>query len=325
LQGVYRRYVEGQTLLRIVTAQKNKARRHTVLRLLFLSPLFLLGGCSLNQVPVLSPDGPIASTERDLLLVAVSLMLIVVIPVFAMAAWFVWHYRARNTRARYEPEWSYSAGIDAIVWLVPAAIVIVLGTLVWNYTNRLDPYKPIASSKPPLHIEAISLDWKWLFIYPQQHIAAVNELVIPDKRPISLKLTSDTVMNSLYLPGLAGQIYAMAGMQTRLNMLADAPAQLTGLNTQYSGSGFADQHFAVRVVRPGAFDAWTKKVRQSPKMLDAANYARLEKPTTNVPVTHYSAVEPDLFDKVIAKYTDGRTPRKYRRIVHVSSRNSRRS
>lgn len=312
-------------MLRIVTAQSNKTRRHAVLRLLFLSPLFLLGGCSLKRLPVLSPDGPIASTERDLLLVAVSLMLIVVIPVFVMAAWFAWHYRAQNSRSRYEPEWSYSAGIDAIVWLVPTAIVIVLGTLVWNYTNRLDPYKPIASSKPPLRVEAISLDWKWLFIYPQQHIAAVNELVIPDKRPISLKLTSDTVMNSLYIPGLAGQIYTMAGMQTRLNMLADAPVRLTGRNTQYSGSGFADQHFVVRVVRPTAFNDWIEKLRQSPKVLDAANYARLEKPTTNVPVTLYSAVEPDLFDKVIAKYTGGRTPRKYRRVVRVPSQSLRRS
>ncbi len=293
-----------------------------MLRLVFVSPLLLLGGCSLKQFPVLSPDGPIASTERDLLLVAVGLMLIVVIPVFVMAGWFAWHYRESNRKARYEPEWTYSAGIDAVVWLVPTAIVIVLGVLVWTYTNRLDPYKPLASARPPLPIEAISLDWKWLFIYPQQHVAVVNQLIIPSGRPVSLRLTSDTVMNAFYVPGLAGQIYTMAGMQTRLHMLADAPARFTGRNTQYSGSGFASQHFAARAVREATFKAWIKRVERSPKILNATAYARLEQPKADVPVTYYSAVEPNLFDKVIAKYAGGEAVHPNRRMTMASGENA---
>jgi len=257
-------------------------------------------------------------------LVAVGLMLIVVIPVFVMAGWFAWHYRASNRKARYEPEWTYSAGIDAVVWLVPTAIVIVLSVLVWTYTNRLDPYKPLASAKPALPIEAISLDWKWLFIYPQQHVAIVNQLIIPSGRPISLRLTSDTVMNAFYVPGLAGQIYTMAGMQTRLHMLADAPARFTGRNTQYSGSGFAGQHFVVRAIGEAAFDAWIKRVERSPKILNAAAYVRLEKPKTNAPVTYYSAVEPNLFDKVIAKYAGGKNPHPNWRMTMASGEKAER-
>ena len=286
-----------------MSPSKNKKLRRVALRLLLFSPLLLLSSCSLQQVPVLHTDGPIAATERDLLLGAAALMLIVVIPVFVMVAWFAWHYRASNTSARYMPEWGFSAKIEAAVWLVPTAIVLILGVMVWIYTDQLDPYKTLAiKGDPPLQVEAISLDWKWLFIYPKQHIATVNELVIPTKRPISFKLTSDTVMNSLYIPGLVGQIYTMAGMRTRLNMLADAPGHFTGLNTQYSGTGFSDQHFAVRAVPTARFSAWIKKVKRTPKRLDAAAYARLEKPTSDVPVTLYSAVEPDLFSKVIAKY-----------------------
>lgn len=289
-------------MLRIVTAQKNKTRRHVLLRLPFLSPLVLLGGCSLRQIPVLSPDGPIALTERDLLLTAVGLMLIVVIPVFVMAAWFTWHYRASNTRARYEPEWSYSIGIDAVIWLVPVAIVAVLSAMVFIYSQRLDPYRPIESNKPPLRVEAISLDWKWVFIYPKQHIATVNELVIPTGTPVNMKLTSDTVMDSLYIPGLVGQVYTMAGMQTRLHMLAKKPGSFIGRNTNFSGRDFADQRFSVRALPAASFRTWIAKVKHSPKTLDAAAYARLERPGTSGAVI-YAAVEPNLFFKIIAKYS----------------------
>ena len=276
--------------------------RYGALRLLLLSPLLLLGGCSLKQMPVLSPDGPVASTERDLLFVAVGLTLIVVIPVFVMAAWFTWHYRASNTCARYEPEWSYSAGIDAVIWSVPIAIVAVLGAMVFIYSQQLDPYKPIASTKPPLRIEAISLDWKWVFIYPKLHIATVNELVVPTGRPVSMKLTSDTVMDSLYIPGLVGQIYTMAGMQTRLHMLVKKSGSFIGRNTNFSGRDFADQHFAVRAVPAAGFRTWLAKVKRSPQTLGAATYAQLERPGTSGALI-YSKVEPNLFYKVITKYS----------------------
>ena len=185
-----------------------------------VSAAFLAGGC---DAVVLNPKGPIADAERGLLFDAFSVMLIVVVPVIVMAFLFAWRYRASNRNARYEPTWANSARIDAVVWLVPALIVIAVGVLVWRSTHKLDPYREIASNVPPLDIQVVAQDWKWLFIYPEQGIAVVNQMAIPSGRPISLRITSDTVMNSFYVPALAGQIYAMAGMQTRLQMLADAP------------------------------------------------------------------------------------------------------
>lgn len=270
--------------------------------MLSLSPALLLGACGVNAFPVLSTDGPVASTERDLLFSAVGLMLIVVIPVFVMTGWFAWHYRASNVTARYMPHWSSSSLVEAFIWLIPIAIITGLGAIVWIYSYRLDPYRALAANKSPLHVETISLDWKWLFIYPQQHIATVNRLVIPSDRPINMKLTSDTVMDAFYVPGLVGQIYTMAGMQTQLHTLADKPACFSGLNTMYSGRGFSDQHFPVEAIPAASFRAWIKDVKRSPLVLNAATYSRLHRPSTNVPATYYSAVEPNLFYKVIAKY-----------------------
>jgi cytochrome o ubiquinol oxidase subunit 2 len=267
----------------------------------------LLGsGCELSHAPILDPKGPIALAERDLLLSAVVLMLIVIIPVFVMAFLFAWRYRSSNDKARYTPNWSYSIPIDAVIWLVPALIVVSLGFLLWSSTHKLDPYKPIDPTVRPLAIEVVAQDWKWLFIYPEQGIAVVNQLVFPSRTPLSLKLTSDTVMNSFFIPGLGGQIYAMPGMQTRLHLLADAPGRFTGRNTQYSGAGFADQHFEAIAASPEDFDAWVAKVKQSPGKLDGVAYHALAAPRRAHPITYYSAVEPNLFDTIIAKYTRGR-------------------
>ena len=191
-----------------------------------LGVALLASGCDLRHAPILDPKGPIALAERDLLFTAVVLMLIVIIPVFVMTFLFAWRYRSSNGKARYTPDWSYSARIDAVIWLVPALIVIALGVLVWSNTHKLDPYRPIDSAVPPLEVEVVAQDWKWLFIYPEQEIAVVNQLVFPSQRPLSLKITSDTVMNSFFIPALGGQIYAMAGMQTRLQLLADAPGAI---------------------------------------------------------------------------------------------------
>jgi cytochrome o ubiquinol oxidase subunit 2 len=261
-----------------------------------------LSGCGLADSPVLDPHGPIALLERNLMLTAIGLMLIVIVPVFGLTFWFARRYRASNTRARYAPDWSYSPVIDAVVWLIPIAIVAILGYLLWTRTHALDPFRPVAGNGPPLKVEVVAQDWKWLFIYPEQNIAAVNELVLPSGRPIQLILTSDTVMNSFYIPGLAGQIFAMAGMRTKLNLRADRPVVLRGRNTQYSGRGFADQHFLVRATSAARFDAWVAKARRSPKTLDAAAYAALAKPSKKVPVSYYSAVEPNLFAHIVAKY-----------------------
>ncbi|MGE0576452.1 MAG: ubiquinol oxidase subunit II [Reyranella sp.] len=261
----------------------------------------LAGGC--DRMVVLNPKGPIADAERGLLFDAFSVMMLVIVPVILLAFWFAWRYRASNRAARYEPKWSESTLVDSIVWLIPAAIVIAVAVLVWRSTHRLDPYRPIASDLPPLDIQVVGQDWKWLFIYPEQGVASVNQMAIPTGRPVSLRITSDTVMNSFYVPALAGQIYAMAGMQTRLQMLASQPGKFVGRNTQYSGGGFSDQFFEVLASPPGEFDAWVAKAKQAPDKLDPPTYARLAVRSRNVPFTYYSAVEPHLFDSIVAKYT----------------------
>src|SRR5215475_9516253 len=229
-------------------------------------------------------------------------MMLVIVPVIVMALVFAWRYRASNRRATYAPTWAYSARVDAVVWLIPALIVIAVAVLVWRSTHKLDPYREIASSAPPLDVQVVAQDWKWLFVYPEQGIAVVNQMAIPVGRPISLRITSDTVMNSFYVPALAGQIYAMAGMQTRLQMLANAPGKFVGRNTQYSGGGFSDQFFEVVALPPAEFDAWVARAKQAPNRLDLPTYAKLAEKSRLNPVTLYSAVEPRLFDQIIEKF-----------------------
>jgi cytochrome o ubiquinol oxidase subunit 2 len=254
----------------------------------------LLGGCS--TILLFNPKGPIGESERFLILVAIGLMAIVVIPVFIMAFWFSVKYRASNTASTYTPKWSYSGKIDLVMWAVPVAIIVVLATLTWHMTHALDPYKPIPSAQKPVNIQAVSLDWKWLFIYPDLNIATVNQLTFPAKVPLSFKLTSQTVMTSFFIPQLGSQMYAMGGMQTQLNLLADKPGIYAGHNNQISGIGYANMHFQAHAVSPEEFQAWLEKVRQSPEKLDLNRYKQLTQPNDGYyPVTYFSAVEPDLF------------------------------
>ena len=271
-----------------------------LLGLASLCVAFLLAGCS--EMLVLNPKGPIGDAERTLIYVAIALMLIVVIPVFVMAVWFPWKYRASNTKAAYTPKWGYSARIDLVVWLVPIAIITALSILVWVETHRLNPYKPIASSVEPIHIEAVSLDWKWLFIYPDQDIAVVNQLVFPAKVPLSFRITSDTVMTSFFIPQLGSQIYAMAGMQTRLHLMADEPGIYRGQNQQFSGAGFSHMHFKAMAVTQREFDQWVEKTKQSSNKLDLARYGEIQKPSIGYPVTFFSSVKPGLFGHIISQY-----------------------
>lgn len=263
--------------------------------------VLLTSGCSFIEAPILNPKGPIALAERDILFRALAIMMIVVVPVFAMTFWFAWRYRASNRRARYEPDWE-SSKLDVAIWIVPGLIVASLGVHVWLSTHALDPYKPLQSPAKPLEIQAVAQDWKWLFVYPEQGIASVNEMAFPSNVSVSLKITSDTVMNSFFIPALAGQIYAMAGMQTRLNLSAHEPGRFVGRNTQYSGRGFADQQFAAVAMTPADFDAWVARVKASPQKLDAASYAELARPSAAHPVTYYSDVAAGLFDAIIRKY-----------------------
>ena len=265
-----------------------------------LGMVMILTGC--DQLPVLNPKGPIGDSERLLIITTFSLMLIVVIPVFVMAFWFSRKYRAANTEATYAPKWAYSAKIDWVIWLVPITIVIVLAYFTWTSTFRLDPYKPIASAHAPIAIEVVSLDWKWLFIYPEQDIAVVNQLVFPVNVPLSFRLTSDSVMTSFFIPQLGSQMYAMAGMQTRLNLMANEPGVYTGHNQEFSGRGYADMHFKAIATTSEEFHAWVEKVRQSPDILDADRFGQLRQPTTGSPVTFFSSVQPGLFKQIVSKY-----------------------
>jgi cytochrome o ubiquinol oxidase subunit 2 len=269
--------------------------------LLSLGAVTLLGGCS--TMVLFDPKGPIGEAERFVIIAAIVLMAIVVIPVFLMAFWFPRKYRASNTASTYMPKWSYSGKIDFFMWAVPFAIVMVLAILAWTSTHALDPYKPIPSARKPINIEAISLNWKWLFIYPDQNIATVNQIAFPVKVPLSFKITSDTVMTSFFIPQLGSQIYAMAGMQTRLHLLANKPGVYTGQNQQLSGRGFSDMYFQAHAVSPKEFQAWVQKIKQSPEKLDLNRYEQLAKPSVGYyPVTYFSTVKPGLFEYIVRKY-----------------------
>lgn len=272
-------------------------------RWMILLGALLLAGCSgIGHGSFLHPHGPIAADDRHTLLITVLLMLIVVVPVFILTPLFAWRYRRGNTRAVYRPRWEFSLPLEILVWGVPVLIVIALGVIVWQQSHRLDPYRPIASASAPLDVQVIGMDWKWLFIYPQEHIATVNELVIPANRPVHMSLTSDTVMQSLLVPELAGQIYAMAGMRTQLNMLASHTGTYLGENTQYNGDGFQKQKFQVHAVSAAQFAHWVEQVRSNGQTLDAARYALLAKPSVLPAPEQFGNVTPGLFYQVIGHF-----------------------
>ncbi|MGF7240171.1 cytochrome o ubiquinol oxidase subunit 2 [Pseudomonas oryzihabitans] len=267
-----------------------------------------LTGCSPLQHGFLAPAGLAASGERDLLLWIVGLALVVVLPVILLTPLIVWRYRHGNTRAAYRPRWEFSWLLDVFAWGVPALIVAVLAFLVWTRTHSLDPYRSPTPGEAPLEVQVIGLDWKWLFLYPEQGIATVNELVLPAGRPVQLRLTSDTVMQSLLLPRLGGQIYAMAGMQTQRYLQVPAPGQFEGRNAQYSGEGFQDQHFPIRVLAEADFQAWTRQVGQAREALDCAHYQVLARPGTLEQAAEWRLTQPALFAWVLARYRQDPVP-----------------
>jgi cytochrome o ubiquinol oxidase subunit 2 len=263
----------------------------------------LLSGCS--KMALIDPKGQVAADEKHLIIVSTLLMLIVVIPVIVLTLWFAWHYRASNTKATYTPNWSYSHRIEAVCWGVPIAIILVLGTITWRTTHALDPYRPLDSKVKPIEIDVVALDWKWLFIYPEQHIATVNEIAIPTDVPVNFKVTSDSVMNVFFIPRLGSQVYAMAGMQTQVHLIANEPGVYDGLSANFSGGGFPDMTFKAHAVSQGDFDAWVAKVKTaSNAKLGIDAYQELAKPTEKHPVQYYASVEPMLFPAVLDKYMD---------------------
>ena len=280
----------------------------------------LLSGCS--ELILFNSKGPIADSEHFLILVAFGLMLIVVLPVFVMAFWFARKYRASNTKADYRPNWAFSTKIELAIWLVPIIIVTILSYLAWTTSFQLDPYKPINPHSASLNIEVVSLDWNWLFIYPEQNIAVVNELVFPVNVPLSFKLTSATVLTSFFIPQLGSQMYVMAGMQTRLNLMADEPGVFVGQNQEFSGAGYSTMHFKAISTSPEKFKAWTQKAKESPNKLNLATYENLAKPNVDHDVTLYSSVEPDLFAYIMRQFNPnlGRSPDRMNRTASANAK-----
>lgn len=260
--------------------------------------------CIANCSPwvLLDPAGPVAADEKRLIIIAFVLMLTVVIPVIVMAILFAWKYRASNKSANFAPKWAHSFKIEAVVWLVPAVIVTILSVLVWDYSHRLDPYETLKSTVKPIRVEVVSMDWKWLFIYPDLGIASVNQLVVPTNVPISFRITSDSVMTSFFIPQLGSQIYAMAGMETKLHLQANRVGVFQGLNSQFSGDGFSGMHFDTIATDAEGFNTWIGKVRQSNIPLDRDHFKNLEIPSHQTPVQYFTQVKSGLFDDVLMKY-----------------------
>lgn len=260
----------------------------------------LSAGC---RYAVLDPSGPIAAKEKQLILISTGLMLLVVVPVIILTLVFAFWFRASNTRAKSMPNWAHSNAIEVVVWTVPLLIVITLGWLAWTTTHALDPYRPLeGNGKKTLEIDVVALDWKWLFIYPEQNIATVNEVAFPVDTPVHFQITSDTVMNSFFIPGLAGQIYAMAGMRTQLSLIASKPGTFDGLSSNYSGAGFSGMRFKALATSDADFEAWTRKVAASGHPLDEAAYGELAGKQENSPVVYYAPGNPGLLQALIDKY-----------------------
>ncbi|WP_377296819.1 ubiquinol oxidase subunit II [Rhizobium sp. SGZ-381] len=276
-----------------------------ICRLSALILLLALSGCDLV---VMSPSGDIAMQQRDLIIISVVLMLLIIIPVICLTLYFAWHYRRSNTSAQYDPEWHHSTRLEVIIWAAPLAIIIALGAVTWISTHKLDPYRPldrIDAARPvtpetkPITIEVVALDWKWLFLYPEQGIATVNEIAAPIDTPIEFKITGSTVMNSFYIPALAGQIYAMPGMQTKLHAVMNKEGVYEGFSANYSGDGFSGMRFKFHGVSNQAFDQWVSQVKNQGSPLNRDAYLKLERPSARVPVTYYGQVENGLYEAIL--------------------------
>ncbi len=248
---------------------------------------------------VLDPQGPVSAAERLILLNATGIMLVVVVPVILLTFAFAWWYRASNAKARYEPDWNHSGHIELVVWSIPAMVVILLAGVGWTGSHELDPAKKLESAVKPIRIQGVSLDWKWLFIYPDQGLATVNELIVPAGAPIEFSLSSASVMNSFFIPQLGSMIYTMPGMTTQLNLLAQQVGEYPGLGAQFSGDGFSDMHFLVRAVSGADFSAWIERTRDQGDTLDASTYRELATPGTAA-AQSYRKVAPRLYEWIVA-------------------------
>lgn len=261
----------------------------------------VLGGC--KKMVVLEPSGPVGDQAALLIKIAFLLMLIVVIPVFVMVAWFSYRYRASNTKATYKPKWTHSNTVEIFVWGVPVLIIAALSYLTWDSTHKLYPYKPLESDVKPLLVDVISTDSDWLFIYPEYGVASINQFVFPVNTPLNFRLTSGSVMTSFFIPALGSQMYVMAGMQTKLHLMADEIGVFRGQNMEYSGNGYAGMYFKAVSTTNEGFGNWLKSVKESPDTLSLDRFNEINVMyRVNHPVTSFSSVDKDLFNKVMMEY-----------------------
>lgn len=276
-----------------------------------LGGTFALSGCS--HLVVMSPFGDIAQQQSDLIVTATVLMLLIIVPVIFLTLLFAWRYRASNTAATYAPDWDHSTKLELLIWGAPLLIIIALGTITWISTHKLDPYRPldrIDASRPlpadvkPLVVEVVSMDWKWLFFYPEQGIATVNELAAPVDRPITFKLTSSNVMNTFYIPALAGMIYTMPGMETKLHAVINKAGVYDGMSAHYSGSGFSGMRFKFHGLSGADFEQWVAKNKADGQALTRAEYLNLEQPSEYVPVRRFATVDPELYHAIVNRCVD---------------------
>ncbi len=287
-------YARSMTVRRIID-------RSAFLRRFSPALLLPLGGCDWI---LMNPAGDVALQQRDLILISTALMLLIILPVMAMTVWFAWRYREKAQAEDYDPDWDHSTTLELLIWSAPLLIIIALGAITWTSTHLLDPYRPIERidhqrkvdpAAPRLKVEVVAMDWKWLFIYPDLGIATVNELAAPVDQPIEFRITSSSIMNSFFVPALAGQIYAMPGMQTVLHAVANRPGNFEGFSANYSGAGFSNMRFRFHAMDQAGFDRWVAKVRASGAGLDRAAYVKLEQPSEKVPPMHFGRVDPAMF------------------------------
>jgi len=276
-------------------------------RLLAVLPLFLLSGCTVLKLGVLNHAGPIAASQWHLYLIVGAVLIFVAGPVLLLTPIIAWHYRLSNKHHAFRPKWSFSWKLEGFIWIPPIGIVIGLGFVLWHFTHTLDPYRPIVSNQQALEIQAVGFDWKWLFIYPDSQVAVINQMAIPVGRPVHISLTSGTVMQSMLVPQLAGQIYAMPGMTTQLNLAASKPGNYRGENTQFNGSGFQNEKFDVVALSPADYDRWLTHVRASGRPLDGKALADLFNNSSLQQPIFFSSAPPDLFKHILVRTQEPRS------------------
>jgi cytochrome o ubiquinol oxidase subunit 2 len=260
---------------------------------------FLLNGA---DFAVLNPRGEIADKQKQLIIIAVLLGLIVILPVFVMLFLFAWRYREGNTKAKYAPDWQNNRFIETLWWGIPFVIIFVLGIVAWQSSHELDPYKPLESDKKPVKIQVVALQWRWLFMYPEEGVASINEVRFPVDTPVNFEITADAPMNSFWIPKLGGQVYAMTGMSTKLHLQADEKGSYEGSSANISGKGFAGMRFTANVMSNEEFNHWVSDAKRSPNDLNSATYAQMAEPSEDRTPKSYVLREPCLYDTIVMKY-----------------------